>query len=229
MNLKKQVGIESANYVKDGMIVGLGTGSTAYYMIEEIGRRVNEEQLQITAVATSKKTQQHAQSLNIPLKEINEVPYIDLTIDGADEFDANLDGIKGGGGAHLFEKIVANLSKNVIWIVDESKQVDVLGEFPLPVEVIPFGSQAVFVELALRGYRPKWRMQGDQRFLTDSNNFILDLHVEKIEDVKAMAHDLKEMIGVVEHGLFIDMTDMVIMATKDGIKTIGQLNTNPEP
>ncbi len=229
MNLKKHVGIESAKYVKDGMVVGLGTGSTAYYMIEELGRRIREEKLQITGVPTSSQSKAQAQSLNIPLKDINEVPYIDITIDGADEFDAEFNGIKGGGGALLFEKVVANLSRNVIWIVDESKQVAHLGEFPLPVEVIPFGSQALFVELALKGYRPKWRMSGGERYLTDSKNYILDLHIEKIEDASAMAKDLKSMIGVVEHGLFIGMTDMVIMATKDGLKTLGTLKQKQEP
>lgn len=229
MNLKKHVGIESAKYVKDGMVVGLGTGSTAYYMIEELGRRIREEKLQITGVPTSTQSKAQAQSLNIPLKDINEVPYIDITIDGADEFDAEFNGIKGGGGALLFEKVVANLSRNVIWIVDESKQVAHLGEFPLPVEVIPFGSQALFVELALKGYRPKWRMSGGERYLTDSKNYILDLHIEKIEDASAMAKDLKSMIGVVEHGLFIGMTDMVIMATKDGLKTLGTLKQKQEP
>ena len=229
MNLKKHVGIESAKYVKDGMVVGLGTGSTAYYMIEELGRRIREEKLQITGVPTSSQSKAQAQSLNIPLKDINEVPYIDITIDGADQFDAEFNGIKGGGGALLFEKVVANLSRNVIWIVDESKQVAHLGEFPLPVEVIPFGSQALFVELALKGYRPKWRMSGGERYLTDSKNYILDLHIEKIEDASAMAKDLKSMIGVVEHGLFIGMTDMVIMATKDGLKTLGTLKQKQEP
>ncbi len=229
MNLKKQVGIESAKYVTDGMVVGLGTGSTAYYMIEELGRRIKEENLQITGVPTSVQSEKQALSLNIPLKDINEVPYIDLTIDGADEFDDNLNGIKGGGGALLFEKIVANMSKNVIWIVDESKHVNPMGAFPLPIEVIPFGSQALFVELALKGYRPAWRMDGEERFRTDSNNYILDLHVEKIEDAVSMAEDLKSMIGVVEHGLFIDIADMVIMATKDGLKTIGSLTKKQEP
>lgn len=225
MNLKKQVGIKSAEYVTDGMIVGLGTGSTAYYMIEELGRRVKEENLQITGVPTSLRSKEQAISLGIPLKDINEIPFVDLTIDGADEFDANLDGIKGGGGALLFEKVVANMSKNVIWIVDESKKVDPLGKFPLPVEVVPFGSQQVFVELAVKGYRPEWRMNGEEKYLTDSNNYIIDLHLEAIENAEGLAKSLKSMVGVVEHGLFIQRTDMVIMATQTGIETIGQLKT----
>lgn len=225
MNLKQQVGIQSAQYVKDGMVVGLGTGSTAYYMIEELGRRIKEENLNITGIPTSSASKEHAISLGIPLKDINEVPFIDLTIDGADEFDKALSGIKGGGGALLFEKVVANISKNVIWIADESKRVDYLGKFPLPVEVVPFGSQSVFVEMAVKGFRPTWRMQGDEKYLTDSGNYIIDLQLEKIENVEGLAKTLKSMIGVVEHGLFIGMTDMVILATQSGLETIGQLKT----
>lgn len=223
MNLKKEAGLKAASYIKDGMVVGLGTGSTAYYMVEEVGRRVKEEGLKVTGVPTSDETRKQAESLNIPLKDINEVPYIDLTIDGADEFDPKLWGIKGGGGAHLREKIVANMSKNVIWIVDETKQVETLGKFPLPVEVIPFGSQALFVELALKGYRPEWRMVNGERFRTNSNNYIIDLYIEKIEDPVLVANELKSMIGLVEHGLFIDMTDMVIMANPTGIESFGKL------
>ncbi len=225
MNLKQQVGIKSAEYVQDGMVVGLGTGSTAVYMIEELARRMKEEGLKIVGVPTSKQSETLALSLDIPLKDINQVPFIDLTIDGADEFDAQISGIKGGGGALLYEKIVANMSKNVIWIVDETKEVETLGKFPLRIEVIPFGSQALFVELALKGYRPEWRMSSGAKFLTDSQNYILDLHLEKIEDVNKIANELKKMIGVVEHGLFIGMTDMVIIATSTGLKQIGELKT----
>ena len=218
MNLKQKVGIESASYVKDGMIVGLGTGSTAYYMIEELGRRVKEEGLDIVGVPTSKRSEEQALSLGIPLKDINTIPFIDLTIDGADEIDYDLSGIKGGGGALLFEKVVANLSKKVIWIADVSKKVEKLGKFPLPVEVIPFGSQAIFNELELKGYHPKFRTNEDERYYTDSGNYIIDLHLESIADPKALAHELKNMVGVVEHGLFIGRTDMAILASNDGIE-----------
>ena len=217
MNLKKLVGIEAAKYVTDGMFVGLGTGSTAYYMIEELGRRVREENLDIVGVPTSLRSKEQAQSLNIPLKDVNEVPFIDVTIDGADEFNNDFQGIKGGGGALLFEKVVANMSKKNIWIVDESKHVKHLGKFPLPVEVIPFGSQAIFVEFAVKGYRPEWRMDGETRYKTDSGNYIIDLNLEKIHDPKALANELKLMVGVVEHGLFLDIANLVIKGTKEGI------------
>ena len=217
MNLKKLVGIEAANYVTDGMFVGLGTGSTAYYMIEELGRRVREENLDIVGVPTSLRSKEQAASLNIPLRDVNEVPFIDVTIDGADEFNNDFQGIKGGGGALLFEKVVANMSKKNIWIVDESKHVEHLGKFPLPVEVIPFGSQAVFVEFAVKGYRPEWRLDGSERYKTDSGNYIIDLHLEKIHDPKSLSDELKLMVGVVEHGLFLDIANLVIKGTKEGI------------
>ena len=141
MNMKELVGKKAAEYVESGMTVGLGTGSTAYYFVEEIGRRVKEEGLEIVGVTTSLATKKQAEALGIPLKSVDEVDYIDVTIDGADEIAPDFSGIKGGGGALLFEKIVAEQSKSVIWIVDESKMVDYLGRFPLPVEVVPYGSE----------------------------------------------------------------------------------------
>ena len=137
MNMKELVGKKAAEYVESGMTGGWGTGSTAYYFVEEIGRRVKEEGLEIVGVTTSLATKKQAEALGIPLKSVDEVDYIDVTIDGADEIAPDFSGIKGGGGALLFEKIVAEQSKSVIWIVDESKMVDYLGRFPLPVEVVP--------------------------------------------------------------------------------------------
>ena len=140
-NLKKQVGIKAAEFVKSGMVVGLGTGSTAAYFVEELGRRVAEEQLEITGVTTSSVTSEQAKALGIPLASIDEVDYVDLTVDGADEIDSHLNGIKGGGAALLMEKIVATYSKDYIWIVDESKLSENLGSFKVPVEVIRYGSE----------------------------------------------------------------------------------------
>src|SRR5699024_6111399 len=141
MNLKEMVGVEAARYVEDGMVVGLGTGTTAYYMIKEIGRRVKEEKLRILGVPTSFASKKQAESLGIPVKTIDQVKKVDLTIDGADEISADFQGIKGGGAALLFEKIVVPYSDHVIWIVDGSIMVQKLGAFPLPVEVIPYGHQ----------------------------------------------------------------------------------------
>ena len=222
MNLKQMVGIESAKYVKDGMVVGLGTGSTAYFMVEEIGRRMKEAGLNITGVTTSKATEKQATALGIPLKSIDEVDHVDLTIDGADEISKDFQGIKGGGAALLFEKIVATYSKECIWIVDESKMVELLGTFPLPVEVIPYGSQQLFKQFEDRNYQPKLRLNdAGEPLLTDSQNYIIDLHLEKINEPKELATWLDHQVGVVEHGLFLDMTTKVIVGTStDGVKTI---------
>lgn len=222
MNLKQMVGIESAKYVKDGMIVGLGTGSTAYYMVEEIGRRMKEEGLHITGVTTSKATEEQALGLGIPLKSIDEVSHVDLTIDGADEISADFQGTKGGGAALLFEKIVASYSKEVIWIVDESKMVNLLGKFPLPVEVIPYGSEQLLKKFNNKQYNGKIRLQEDGTpLLTDSNNYIIDLHLEAIENPQELATWLDHQVGVVEHGLFLNMVNRVIIGTSsEGVKTI---------
>jgi len=205
MNLKQMAGIEAATYVKNGMIVGLGTGSTAKYMVEEIGRRIAEEGLEITGVTTSKETERQALALNIPLKSIDDVPYVDLTIDGADEISADFHGIKGGGAALLFEKIVVTYSKKCIWIVDESKLVKDLGRFPLPIEVVPYGSQQLFRRFEQEGFQPKLRMNSTgQLLLTDSGHYIIDLHLEVINDPLAFGIYLDSIVGVVEHGLFLN-------------------------
>ncbi|WP_159722198.1 ribose-5-phosphate isomerase RpiA [Enterococcus sp. CSURQ0835] len=221
MNLKEVVGLKAAEYVKDGMIVGLGTGSTAYYLVKELGRRVKEEGLQITGVVTSSKTEAQARELGIPLKKIDEVEAVDLTIDGADEVSADFQGIKGGGAALLFEKIVATYSKDCIWIVDESKMVDQLGKFPLPVEVIPYGSHNLFRLFEAKGYQPTWRKtDNDEILTTDGGHYIIDLHLEAIENPKALATELDHLVGVVEHGLFIDMISKVIVGTEAGANVI---------
>lgn len=221
MNLKQQAGIEAAKHVKDGMIVGLGTGSTAKYMVDEIGRRVKEENLSITGVTTSKQTQQQAHSLNIPLKSIDDVSHVDLTIDGADEIDQSFHGIKGGGAALLFEKIVATYSKKSIWIVDESKLVKQLGSFPLPVEVIPYGSQQLITLFANKGFEPTFRLLTDGKpLITDAGHYIIDLHLKKIDQPIVLGEYLDRLVGVVEHGLFLNTVSTVIVGTPQGPKTL---------
>ncbi len=216
VNMKEQVGIKAAEYVKDGMIVGLGTGSTAYYFVAEVGRRVQEEGLKITAVTTSSVTYAQAENLGIPLKAIDEVPYVDLTVDGADEVDPHFNGIKGGGAALLMEKVVATNSKDCIWIVDESKMVETLGAFKLPVEVVQYGAQNLFRKFEEKGYRPAFRMDGDARKITDMKNFIIDLDLREIKDAYALANELDHTVGVVEHGLFLDMISKVIVGYPEG-------------
>ncbi|WP_455043531.1 ribose-5-phosphate isomerase RpiA [Granulicatella adiacens] len=217
MNMKELVGKKAAEYVESGMTVGLGTGSTAYYFVEEIGRRVKEEGLEIVGVTTSLATKKQAEALGIPLKSVDEVDYIDVTIDGADEIAPDFSGIKGGGGALLFEKIVAEQSKSVIWIVDESKMVDYLGRFPLPVEVVPYGSEQLFKRFEALGYKPTFRERDGERYLTDSKNYIIDLDVYPIKDPIAFGEKIKSMTGVVEQGLFTNMTDIVLVGTPDGV------------
>ena len=217
MNMKELVGKKAAEYVESGMTVGLGTGSTAYYFVEEIGRRVKEEGLEIVGVTTSLATKKQAEALGIPLKSVDEVDYIDVTIDGADEIAPDFSGIKGGGGALLFEKIVAEQSKSVVWIVDESKMVDYLGRFPLPVEVVPYGSEQLFKRFEALGYKPTFRERDGERYLTDSKNYIIDLDVYPIKDPIAFGEKIKGMKGVVEQGLFTNMTDIVLVGTPDGV------------
>ena len=222
VNLKEQVGIKAAEFVTDGMIVGLGTGSTAYYFVAELGRRIKEEGLQITAVTTSSMTYEQAEGLGIPLKAIDDVEVVDLTVDGADEVDPALNGIKGGGGALLMEKIVATNSKDCIWIVDESKQVETLGAFKLPVEVVQYGAENLFRHFEKKGYSPAYREKDGQRFVTDQGNFIMDLDLKVIPDTEALAEELDRTVGVVDHGLFLGMVSKVIVGTPEGPKIISK-------
>lgn len=227
MNLKQAAGIEAAKFVKDGMVVGLGTGSTAYYMVEEIGRRMREEGLKITGVTTSNATKEQAETLGIPLKSIDEVSEVDLTIDGADEISKDFQGIKGGGAALLFEKIVATYSKQTIWIVDESKLVDQLGKFPLPVEVIPYGSQQLLRIFAEKGYHPVLRKTtAGETLKTDSGHYIIDLHLEVIEEPESLADYLDQLVGVVEHGLFLNMVSKVVVGSEKGVSIIDTPHQN---
>ncbi|MCB4971148.1 ribose-5-phosphate isomerase RpiA [Streptococcus mutans] len=218
--LKKIAGVRAAQYVEDGMIVGLGTGSTAYYFVEEIGRRVQEEGLQVIGVTTSSRTTAQAQALGIPLKSIDEVDSVDVTVDGADEVDPNFNGIKGGGGALLMEKIVGTSTKDYIWVVDESKLVDTLGAFRLPVEVVQYGAERLFREFEKKGYKPSFREYDGVRFMTDMKNFIIDLDLGSIPDPIAFGNMLDHQVGVAEHGLFNGMVNRVIVAGKDGVRIL---------
>ena len=215
--LKALVGQEAVKYVEDGMILGIGTGSTVKYMIDALGKRVAEEGLHIIGVATSDRSAKQAESLGITIKQLDEVDHLDLTIDGADEIDDNFQGIKGGGAAHLWEKIVAINSRKNMWIVDESKLVHHLGKFPLPLEVIPFGSTHVLEKLDKMGLHPAFRMNEDgSHVLTDSKNYIIDLHLGRIDHPHELANTLNGIVGVVEHGLFLDVVNTVIVGRQDG-------------
>jgi ribose 5-phosphate isomerase A len=221
MNEKKIAAEYSVNYIEDGMIVGLGTGSTVEYMIHKLSERVKAG-LNITAVSTSAATTKLATSLGIKISMLSEIDEIDLTIDGADEVDENLNGIKGGGGALLYEKIIAANSKKNIWIVDSSKLVKKLGKFPLPVEVVQFGSTHLCVKLESQGYKPTFRLTGSMRFITDNNNYLVDLRVEKIDDPVGLDTKLKKFAGVVETGLFYNIADIVIAGIGNKVEVINK-------
>lgn len=217
--LKKLVGEEAANLVKDGMKVGLGSGSTVYWMVKRLGERVHEG-LNITAIPTSNTTAKWADEFGVPLTDFSKVQQLDIAIDGADEVDENLQLIKGGGGALLREKVVAAAAKEFIVIVDESKLVTHLGAFPLAVEVTPFGWERTSATIEKLGGRPALRHKDEDVFITDNGNYILDCSFNEILEPEALQRDLKMLVGVVETGLFVGMADKVIVGKADGIFSI---------
>ncbi|BDR59592.1 hypothetical protein XA3_20330 [Xylocopilactobacillus apicola] len=218
---KKNAGKRAAEFVEDQMTVGLGTGSTVFYLVEALAKRVKNETLNITAVATSSRTAELAQKLGITVKSLDEVDHLDLTIDGADEIDANFQGIKGGGGAQTLEKIVACASSKNIWIVDEFKMVYKLGNFGLPLEVIPFGSKELFARLKREGLKPAWRLdENKEHVLTHNHNYLIDLRLGLIEHPHLLANWLDHQVGIVEHGLFLDVVDTVVVGKSEKTEVI---------
>ena len=211
VNEKKVAALEAVKYIKDGMAVGLGTGSTAFFMIEAIGEMVRNG-LKIKAVATSDETEKLAKKLGISVITLAEAKRLDVTIDGADEVDGQFQLIKGGGGALLREKIVAHNSDFNIIIADSSKQVSRLGKFKLPIETIPFSTQLIIKELEEMNLHPVQRMLGADDYKTDENNDIVDIDIWKT-DIKLtdLEHQLKSIPGIVETGLFLTSTDLVII------------------
>lgn len=214
---EKQRAAEAAvEYVKDGMIVGLGTGSTTEFAVKKLGERVRDG-LAIRGIPTSDVTKVQAEEEGIPLIDFSETMYIDLTIDGADEIDVNLNMIKGGGAALLREKIVASASKEEIIIVSHEKFVKQLGSFPLPVEVIPFGWQVIFNQLETLGGSPDLRLKQGQPLRTDQGNYIIDCRFRQILDAAQLEQRLNMIPGVVENGLFTGLCTRMIMAEGEKI------------
>ncbi|NKW71986.1 ribose-5-phosphate isomerase RpiA [Rhodobacteraceae bacterium R_SAG10] len=218
--------------VKNGMKVGLGTGSTAAWLVRCLGERVRSEDLRISGVPTSTRTAELARAVGIKVISLDEARWLDITIDGTDEFDAELNLIKGGGGALLQEKIVATASDQMVVIADASKRVTTLGAFPLPVEVIAFGwqtSKALIEEtlfsMDVLGQTTTLRMNGDAPFVTDEGNHILDLHLKRIGNARQLSIGLNQIPGVVENGLFIDICDVVVIGHGDGKVEIEDINT----
>ncbi|PTQ72641.1 ribose-5-phosphate isomerase RpiA [Celeribacter persicus] len=226
---------KAVDYVEDGMKLGLGTGSTAAWMVRILGEMVREGGLNILGVPTSSRTAELARQQGIRVASLDEVKWLDLTIDGADEVDPELNLIKGGGGALLQEKIVATASDQMIVISDVSKQVETLGHFPLPVEVIPFGWQTtkalveeVLVSMDVLGQQSTLRMSGDAAYVTDEGNHIIDLHLQRIGNARQLALVLNQIPGVVENGLFIDICDKVIIGHGDGRVTVRDIISGEE-
>ena len=221
----------AVSYVEDGMKVGLGTGSTAAWMVRCLGDMVRNEGLSIKGVATSSRTATLAREVGVPIVTLDEAKWLDLTIDGTDEYDANLNLIKGGGGALLQEKIVATASDQMVVIADLTKQVDTLGAFPLPVEVIPFGWQTTkalieetLVNLDVMGRSSTLRMNNDAPFITDEGNFILDLQLRRIGNARQLSLVLNQIPGLVENGLFVDICDVVVIGNGDGTVETRDIN-----
>ena len=214
---------QAVRLVEPGMRVGLGTGSTSAWMVRLLAERVRAEGIDIVGVPTSSRTADLAREHGLRVVSLDEAQWLDLTIDGADEFDGRLDLVKGGGGALLQEKIVACASNEMVVIADPAKEVTTLGAFPLPVEAVPFGwrtTQALveeaLVSLDVTGRETTMRMNGDVPFLTDEGNFILDLHLKRIGDARQLALVLNQIPGVVENGLFVDICDRVVVGHGDG-------------
>jgi ribose 5-phosphate isomerase A len=223
---KRAAAARAVEFVTSGMRLGLGTGSTAKHFVELIGERVRAG-LDIIAVPTSEATHADAKRCGIPLTTLDETPALDLTVDGADEVGPDLSLIKGGGGALLREKIVAAASKRMIVIADASKWVAQLGQFPLPIEIAPFGFEATrrAVEAAISVIQPCGPLtlrtaQNGHAFVTDGGHWIIDAALSRIDDPKALAQKLSAVPGVMEHGLFVDMAATVIIGEPDGIRVV---------
>jgi ribose 5-phosphate isomerase A len=217
---KEAVGRAAAKLVRDGDVVGLGTGSTAYFAVIALGERVKAG-LKIIGIPTSVQTGDLARQLGIPLTTLDERPEIDITIDGADEVDPKLNLIKGGGGALLREKVVASASKKMVVVADSSKVVPALGKFPLPVEIISFARTVVENKIAALGASPKLRAKADgSPFITDNGNQILDCSFGKIDDPPALALALSNTPGIVEHGLFIGLASVALVGRGDRVEEL---------
>lgn len=226
-DLKKAAALAALELVRPGMRLGLGTGSTAKHFVDGLGAKVAAG-LEVICVATSEVTQAQAESLSIPMSTLDQTPELDLTIDGADELDSALRLIKGGGAALLREKIVAAASKRMIVIADTGKQVETLGRFPLPIEVVPFGLEAtrraVAAAVASSGAHGelKLRKRPDRStLLTDGGHYILDAHLGRIELPEVLALALNQVPGVVEHGLFLGLATAAFLAGADGVRVLG--------
>ncbi|MDR0809852.1 MAG: ribose-5-phosphate isomerase RpiA [Gemmobacter sp.] len=222
----------AVDFVESGMRLGLGTGSTAAWMVRCLAERIQEEGLKVVGVPTSIRTAELARQLGVPLMSLDEAKWLDLTIDGADEIDPDLNLIKGGGAALLQEKIVATASDQMIVIADVAKEMVQLGAFPLPVEIIPFGWQTTkalieetLISMDVLNHDVTLRMNGEAPLVTDGANYILDLHLKRIGSPRQLSLVLNQIPGVVENGLFIDICDKVVIGHGDGRVRVRDINS----
>lgn len=216
--LKKAAATKAAEMVQPNSVLGVGTGSTVAFFIDALGKRKHEEGFNLKKIVTTSNRSKHQlEGLGFHVSKLSDIQRTDLTVDGADRVAANLDGIKGGGGALTLEKNVAVNSKKIVWIVDESKMVQRLGGFPLPVEVLPISCEQNFQRFQEAGLKPKWRLNDDgQRYVTHYGNYIIDLGVDPIPVPVGLAAYLDQTVGVVEDGLFLHLCDEVIVARANG-------------
>lgn len=221
MNLKRSVGHEAAKLVKDGDVVGLGTGSTAHYFIEKLGDRIKQEEIKILGIPTSYQSFFLAKDSGIPITTLEEHD-IDIAVDGADEVDNDFNLIKGGGAAHTLEKIIDNSANRFVVIIEEFKLVDKLGKAPVPLEVIPQACRTVKRHVEGLGGIPTLRMalRKDGPVITDNHNFIIDVKFERIDDPRYLETELNLIPGVVENGIFSGIADDVLVGTLDGVKVL---------
>lgn len=222
MDAKRRAGAGGAELVEDGMAVGLGTGTTAYWLVERLAERVREEGLRVRCVPTSRRTEEQARALGLPLVTFAEVGQLDMAIDGADEIGPGLALIKGGGGALLREKLVARAARRFVVVADASKRVEVLGRFPLPVEVVPFAWEVTARRVAeVTGAEPALRRDGrGEAYVTDNGNYVLDCRCGEIPDPERTERGLKLLTGVVECGLFVGMADLAVLATDEEVRLV---------
>jgi ribose 5-phosphate isomerase A len=225
-NYKRAAAARALDFVRPGMRIGLGTGSTAQHFVDLLGERVRAG-LDVVAVPTSEATRSQAERLGIPLTTLDDTPELDLTVDGADEIAPDLTLIKGGGGALLREKIVASASAMMVVIADDSKSVATLGRFPLPIEIAPFGAstthravEAAAAATGCPGAASLRETKSGHPFVTDGGHWLLDAQLRRIADPRALAARLSEVPGVMEHGLFIDLAGIAIVAGPDGVRLV---------
>ncbi|WP_040978756.1 ribose-5-phosphate isomerase RpiA [Oceanobacillus jeddahense] len=215
--LKKAVGEKAASLVQDGMKVGLGSGSTVYWLVRALGERMKQEGIHIEGIPSSIQTGEWANEFGVPLTDFATTKELDVTIDGSDEVDPNFQLIKGGGAALFREKIIAQAAEKLIIIVDASKMVKQLGAYALPVEILPFAWERTAYEIEKLGCVPVLRLKDGEPLITDNGNYIVDCPFEKIEDPVDLDQKLQKIVGVIETGLFIDMADSVIVGGSEGV------------